>query len=244
MMATDDLQELCELGQEQLMRMEYARAERTLAGAEEVAWQARDFDTLSRVYMPLLESRRQKRQRSGEGEVLLDIAAKGPGDEIDGRQVVEEHPFGQLLVAGWGTIEPARVVRRLARERGLYLETFLGAVYLTDTGRVVVLAPLEVCELPGTEERRLEELKGVLPMGCLVLSEHETDVKAGRGTAGTFSRVMGLWERLHGPFLAAAEGLGDRVRRIEAHRETMRVDEGCELAHQRAAEVARELSRG
>ena len=73
-----NLQSLCELGQEQLIRMEYLAAERTLVEAEEIARRERDFDTLGRLYMPLQETRRQRRQRCGEGIVRLDLIAQGP----------------------------------------------------------------------------------------------------------------------------------------------------------------------
>src|SRR5215217_923309 len=127
-MATDDLQVQCERGQEELMRTNYLEAERLLAAAEADAWANRDFDTLARLYMPLQETRRQIRQRCGEGTVCLDLIAQGQGDELDGRHVVENFPHGQLLVAGWGTLEPALTVRKLQREHQLYVETFLAAV--------------------------------------------------------------------------------------------------------------------
>src|SRR5438128_1050504 len=130
-----DLQSRCELGQRQLMEMKYLEAEETLASAEQDAWAARDFDTLSRLYMPLQEARRQRRQRCGEGIVCLDLVAAGPDDHISGKHVVENFPHGQLLVAGWGTIEPAKQVRELQREHGLFVETFLAAVYPIGAGR-------------------------------------------------------------------------------------------------------------
>src|SRR4051812_47167319 len=102
-----DLQPLCELGQEQLMRMEYLAAEETLCRAEQIAREQRDFDTLGRLYMPLQETRRQRRQRCGEGIVCLDLIAQDANDHIDGQHVIQNFPHGQLLVAGWGTIEPA-----------------------------------------------------------------------------------------------------------------------------------------
>src|SRR5476651_2360561 len=66
-MDSGQIQSLCQLGQEQLTRMEYLEAERTLAAAEKPAWDVRDFDALARLYMPLQEARRQRRQRCGEG---------------------------------------------------------------------------------------------------------------------------------------------------------------------------------
>src|SRR6476660_6397786 len=110
------LQDLCELGSEQLVEMRYLEAEATLARAEAEAWEKRDWDTLARLYMPLQEARRQRRQRCGEGVVALDLVAQGPNDNLDARRVLENFPHGQLLVAGWRTIEPAIWLRRLAAE--------------------------------------------------------------------------------------------------------------------------------
>src|SRR5918993_2137031 len=121
---SSSLQDLCVLGSEQLVQTKYLEAEATLARAEAQAWAARDWDTLARLYMPLQEARRQRRQRCGEGVVALDLAAQGPHDEVDGRRVVENFSHGQLLVAGWRSIEPALRVRQLAAEHRLYVETF------------------------------------------------------------------------------------------------------------------------
>src|SRR5580693_101087 len=95
------LQILCEQGQQQLMAMEYLAAERSLAAAEQIAWDARDFDALSRLYMPLQEARRQRRQRCGEGAIRLDLFSRGPNESLDPRQIVDQFPHGQLLIAGW-----------------------------------------------------------------------------------------------------------------------------------------------
>src|SRR5688572_6871701 len=148
-MSGDELQAKCEEGQSLLMQMNYLQAEAALAEAEQHAWAKRDFDTLARLYMPLQEARRQRRQRCGEGVVALDLIATGPEDAIDGRRIVENYSHGQLLVAGWGTFQPALDVRRLQAEHGLYVETFLGAVYpIGAAGRVVVIAPLADVSLP------------------------------------------------------------------------------------------------
>jgi hypothetical protein len=238
-----DLQQLCDLGQQQLMRTEYLDAEATLAAAEAEAWSRRDFDTLSRLYMPLQEARRQRRQLCGEGVVALDLLAQGPEDDIDGKRIVENYPHGQLLVAGWGTFAPAAEVRRLQREHKLYLETFLGAVYAIGAGRVLVIAPLEDVALPDLQPRSVDDLVRRLPAHCLVLGIDELPKGQKKGDTQTFAGVMALWERLHAPFLAAADHTTDPVQRIEGYRITQRVDYGCELAHQKASDLARELAR-
>src|SRR3954468_24616848 len=151
------LQNLCELGSAQLMQTQYLAAEGTLASAEEQAWANRDWDTLARLYMPLQEARRQRRQRCGEGVVALNLVAQGSHDAIDGRRIVENFPHGQLLVAGWRSIEPAVQVRRLAAEHGLYVETFLGAAFPVGGKMAVVIVPLDDAELPAGDFESLAQ---------------------------------------------------------------------------------------
>ena len=123
--ADNELQTLCELGSQQLIDMDYLAAEATLAEAEKRAWAAQDFDSLSRLYMPLQEARRQRRQRCGEGTVRLDLLATGDSPMT----LVEQFPQGQLLIAGLGSIAPAIEFRKLGVKLSLYVETFLAAVY-------------------------------------------------------------------------------------------------------------------
>jgi hypothetical protein len=222
-MTRDELNAQCERGQEELMRTNYLQAERLLADAERQAWAARDFDTLARLYMPLQEARRQIRQRCGEGVVRLDLIARDPGDSLDARQIVKDYPFGQLLVAGHGSIQPGLEVRKLARENDLYLETFLAAA---DGSSVSIVA---------TAESPIES-------GMRVpVSELPAGPRA--GSAETFAELMSLWERLHLPFLNAADAERDPIRRIELYRKTIDVDSACELAHQKLSDTARLLLR-
>jgi hypothetical protein len=242
-MTANDLQAQCELGQQQLMRTEYLEAEATLAAAEEAAWGNKDFDSLSRIYMPLQEARRQRRQRCGEGEVCLNLLAESASDHLDGQRVVENFSHGQLLVAGWGSIAPAVLVRNIARERRLYVETFLAAVYPAGAGRVVVIVPTEDVALPDATERGVDDLVRRLPPQSLVLGENELPQGTRRGNTQTFAEVMAMWERLHAPFLAAADMQVDLMQKIEGYRKTIRVDYACELAHQKASDAARQALR-
>jgi hypothetical protein len=243
--APDDLQSHCELGQEALMRMDYLEAERLLAAAERLAWEARDFDTLSRLYMPLQEARRQRRQRCGEGIVRLDLIAESPNDHIRGREVLENYPFGQLLVAGWASLEPAVEVRRLQQDLGLYVETFLAAVYpTTDSGPAIIIAPLADTPLPNAAAPTpFAHLQHALPPHCLLLRASELPQGDRRGTPQTYAQTMDLWERLHTPFLTAADANPDPIRRIEGYRRTIDVDYAAELPHQRLSDTARSLLR-
>lgn len=238
-----DLQAYCEEGQSLLNQTRYLHAEAALAYAEREAWAARDCDTLARLYMPLQEARRQKRQRCGEGIVCLDLIAEGPDDHLDGRHVVENFPHGQLLVAGWGTIEPALRVRELAAEHELYLETFLGAVFPTDAGVVVAIIPEAPATLPTPAPMARQQLADLLPPHSIMLDADDLPQGARKGDAASFGHVSSLWERLHLPFLRKADAAADLMERIEGYRRTIRVDYACELAHQKLSDAARSACR-
>jgi hypothetical protein len=238
LMETSKIEQLCEDGQDQLSRMEYLEAERTLAAAEEIAWWAKDWDTLARLYMPLQEARRQRRQRCGEGIIKLDYLAGGPDDRIDGRRMVQETNQGQILIAGWGSIQPAIDARRAQLELGLYVDVFLAAVYPIEAGRIVAIIPGDDVMLPPMAPMPVDAIIRRLPAHSIVLGEAELSA------AKTYAATMAIWERLHAPFLAAAGATVNPIHRIEAYRKTIRVDYACELAHQGISDTARQLCAG
>jgi hypothetical protein len=54
---------------------------------------------------------------------------------------------------------------------------------------------------------------------------------------------MQMWERLHGPYLAAADAQKDPIQKIHDYRRTIRIDYACELAHQKLSSVAASLAK-
>lgn len=235
----DALQDLCEDGQSQLVAMEYLAAEDALVRAEAIAMERDDFDTLSRLYMPLQEARRQIRQRCGEGIVKLDFVARGPTDSLDIQNIATKYSHGQLLVAGWGTIAPALQLRAIQKQHKQFAETFLAAAYPVGSGIAVVLVGLPDVALPEPDNRSIDLLISLLPPHSIVLSENELPRGEQRGDWHTFARIMELWERLHLPHLAAADIQRDPRLKIEHYRKTIDVDSACELAHQRLSETAK-----
>jgi hypothetical protein len=242
-MTSPNLQTLCEQGQTLLMAMDYLAAEAALSAAAEQAWNSGDFDTFSRVYLPLQESRRQRRQRAGEGVVRLDLVATGPNDSPDPHRLIEQYPHGQLLIAGWATLAPAMEFRRLQQKRNLYVDTFLAAVYPTNAGNVTVIIPLADVPLPPPQIQPLTSLLSKLPQHTIALRPGELPAGPRPGTPDTYSQVMDLWERLHSPFLAAADATANPRGRIAAYLQTIAVDYACELAHQKLSQTARLLLR-
>ena len=237
-MDSNQIQLLCQRGQDQLSRMEYLAAEASLAEAEQLAWTARDFDALARLYMPLQEARRQRRQGCAEGRIRLDILAGGPNRQPDARSVVQETGQGQILVGGWGSIHPALEARRAQGELGLYVDVFLAAVYPGEAGRIVVIVPVRGAALPPPEPMATGELIRRLPAHSVAMFAAELP-KGSMAHAQAW--VMAMWRRLHAPYLAAAQAQADPIRRIEALRQAIVVDYACELAHQKISDTARKL---
>ena len=172
--------------------------------------------------MPLQESRRQRRQRCGEGTIRLDYIAAAPTDRLNGKEIVHTIRQGQILIAGWGSIQPAIEARQAQKEAHLYVDVFLAAAYPTEKGRMVVIVPTDDAMLPATPNR-------------IEISDMEL------AAVKTYEAVMAIWEKLHAPFLAASDVIADPVARIEAYRKTIGVDYACELAHQKLADTARQL---
>ena len=242
-----NLQQLCQAGQEQLSRMAYVQAEQTLAQAEALAWagrgtgRGRDFDTLSRLYMPLQEARRQRRLRCGEGTVCLDLLAASPDDHLDAQHVIENYPHGQLLVAGWCSTEPANQVRRLQYEHQLYLETFLAAVFPVGPGASWPSSPRPT--RPAALPVRFH--RAIIPP-----APHRLDHPPPRRVAprpptrhqDTFARVLFLWHACTCPGCRPPSSSPTRWC-IAGLRNTIEVDYACELAHQHLADTARDLAR-
>jgi len=227
-MTADELQSLCEKGSELLMRTDYLAAEEVLMRAEQIALAGKDWDTLARLYMPLQETRRQIRQRCGEGVVKLDLIASGPLDRIDAESILNRFPHGQLLVAGWDNLGLAMEVRRLARQRRLFVETFLASVHRAGRERAIVIYPSTDLTPPNKPT---------------VLVEDDFPRGERAGTAQTYAEIMDLWERLHAPSLLRADQTSDPLEKIDAYRKTIEIDNACEFAHQRLADTARSMAR-
>lgn len=236
-----DLQLLCQRGSELLRDTDYIGAESHLARAESLALAARDFDTLSRLYFPLQEARRQKRQRCGEGAVRLDLF----GDNLPPPESLAEfHPHGQFLLAAHRSTAPALALRNLHRERGNYAEVLLAAaIPVAPAGLVIAVFAFhtDLSFLPPLPSP--DHLTRLLPPHTLLLTPAELSAGNGPGTPATFARTMALWERLHLPYLALADATTDPESRLAAYRKTTDVDYACELAHQNAAGTARQLAR-
>ncbi|MEM6313231.1 MAG: hypothetical protein AAF743_04045 [Planctomycetota bacterium] len=244
-----DLQELCESGQRALVQTRYLDAEALLVEAEGIALKHGVWETLGRLYMPLQEARRQRRQLCGEGIVAVDLVARAEPQVFDPAEVADEIRQGQVLLAGWGTIEPSVKLREIAKQRQLYLETFLAAAYPIGHDVAVAIVPTADVTLPPVYADKQstwspDALFARLPPHSLLIRADELPRGRREGNTETFAATMAVWEKLHAPYLAEAKSIPDPRRRIDAYRRTIAVDYACEKAHQWLSDSAAEMERG
>ena len=129
-MSLAEIEQQCELGQRLLMEMEYLKAERVLADAESQAWAGQAWDVLSRLYLPLQEARRQRRQRCGEG---MSVWTSRP--TLLERSLIRKHWSGRYRMDSYSWRAGERcslpfVFVRLPMKPGS-TSTFLAAQYFT-----------------------------------------------------------------------------------------------------------------
>lgn len=238
----DSLQGLCELGSEALIATDYVAAERVLEQAEGLALRENDFDTLARLYFPLQEARRQRRQRAGEGRISLSLPAMGVGEGLQARELADRLPHGLFLVAGLGSTEPGEALRQLHKDRGNYAEVMLGVALEMGTGGVATFAVARPVRNVSARGGSPEELLRALPPHSVFVSASQ----AGGAVAAfpeTYAGAMGLFEALHRPYLAMADAMPVGLARLQAYRQVQGIDPASELAHQNAAFLCRQLAR-
>ena len=240
---TQLVQELCAAGQSALLATDYRAAEDYLAAAERLAWEAGDYDALSRLYMPLQEARRQRRQFAGDGPFVIRLA-RDADDRIDVVALADRYARAQLIVAGHGSIAPAVALRAMASQRGLTLDVPLAATYELEDAVVVLVVPTPDVALPWPPKAdTIDAILRKAPPHSLVIPADALPPETAHADPAAFGYVMNVWENLHAPFLAMADACTDPKQKLVGYREAIRVDYACEFAHQRFAATAGKMIR-
>lgn len=235
----DSIQALCAAGQDSLENTDYLAAEQTLARAEAIAWESKDWDALARLYMPLQEARRQRRQRALDGQFFFQIA----DEPALATTLASEVDQGIVLLAGEASLAPSLALRQRVAELGRYVDVFLTAAYRIGEDYAVLVVPNQSIMVPSASMNSVDTLIRRAPPHSVLLRPAQVPGtrRVSDSTTGAF--VMDLWEQLHRPFLAMAEACTDPVMRISAYRDAIAVDYACEIAHQHLSDTAHQLAR-
>ena len=239
-----------DVGERHLAAGRYVAAQRMLEAAERGAWEARDWVRLARIYLPLLEARRQIRQNAAEGTIVITSV----GDRGRMRGVVRafaKEEAGTLLLdvarAEVG-VRWAREVRYAALRTGHLIEAMLllrqgGEVRMVSPGDAEFAAGLSV-EWTADEGRMI----GVSTERGLVvpLPAAGRYGSAGRGSglhAVARESLIAGWEALALKWQARHTVRAEAEEELGWLRRALEVDPACEPVAMRLMALAEAVGR-
>lgn len=154
------LHRLWDLGEQHLAAGRYVAARRALESAEAVAWRRRDARSLARIYLPLLEARRQIRYNAVEGTLVVVAPGLSSYEQQGILQRFLDSPAGTILLACSPAGAPRRRVQSAclfagsvqytARRTGRWLEALLLMMRGNETRLTSLADPTFAAGLPAT----------------------------------------------------------------------------------------------
>jgi hypothetical protein len=235
-------------GERLLVTGRYVAARSLLERAAGVAWRTRDARSLARLYLSLLEVRRQIRYQAVEGRIVI-----GGGDKRAMREQIrqlERSPAGVFLVGGDrdGALRLARAVEISARRKGACWETLL---LLRHREQVRLASPHEAHFAAGLPVRWTREASAVVEEStesALAVALPPVGTYDGRETGlGALAResLLMAWEALALRWqswhpLAAGAGPWEELAWL---RGALRIDPACEPVTMRLIAVAEGVER-
>jgi hypothetical protein len=142
------LHRLWNLGQQHLAAGRYVSARRALESAEAIAWRQRDSQSLARLYLPLLEARRQIRYHAAEGTLVIINPATPPYEQQKQLRHFLTAPAGTILLPCTAATRSPRYhaaclfagsIQYASRRTGRWLEALLLLTH-HDQARIAPLA--------------------------------------------------------------------------------------------------------
>jgi hypothetical protein len=249
------IERLWDTGQRFLANGAYVAARRELEAAEALAWRQRDAGTLARIYLPLLEVRRQIRQNAVEGAIIVTgrhrlTHARRPEllDEFD-------HAGGTLVIYG---VSPARAQDLAAqiRARSVRSGAFLEAIILLERGdslRLVSAAAPHYSD--GISARFIRDASDMIdPDGVAKGTERVPMPYCGIHRLGAMQTIgreslLIAWEALalnwqsRHPFKPSGPSAQAAWEEVSWLRRTLEVDPACEPVAMRLITVAESIER-
>lgn len=122
------MERLWDIGQQHLAAGHYVAAARDLEAAEGLAWRRRDPTSLARIYLPLMEARRQIRQNAVEGPLLL-AATDTPHTLNAALRDLTSRDAGTLVINCRDACKAAGSVRYAARRNLACLEALIAIAH-------------------------------------------------------------------------------------------------------------------
>jgi len=240
---------LWNLGQDHLVAGRYVAARRALESAEALAWRAADPQSLARIYLPLLEARRQIRYNAGDGLILITSPTDSPAAQKKSLDQFLAAPAGTVLFTTPATAGAIRRViavveniNRRARRTGQWFEALLLLTKnkerrLTTAADPFFAAGLPVIDSPAPLAASTDpHLQIPLPPAGLYSTGPE-QVAARESLLIAWEALALKWQHRHAPPTKTA------WQELAWLRKTLRVDPACEPVTMRLIALAESLGR-
>jgi hypothetical protein len=269
-MDTEDLsyvERLWERGQEHLAALRYMPAIRALESAEGAAWRKKDGPALARLYLPLLEARRQVRYQAAEGTIV--ICPPGTPERIERealRKFLAEDGPGTMLLGccnarhhgQWATrrkdldrsLNYAGMVSHAARRTGRWIEALLllrhgEEVRVASPGDAAFAAGLTVqwTDNPKSTIGEATDINLKVPLPALaptdrLTASHPMHAMVRESLIFAWEALALKWQHRHPPFRTG--GIWEEMAWL---RLALRIDPACEPIAMRLMSLAETAGR-
>ncbi len=264
--SSEFMNRLWDVGQQHLAAGRYVAARIDLEIAERQAWRRRDAEALARIYLPLLETRRQIRYLAAEGKILIATPAACAPPAM--RQFFTATPATAgtlILVAGRQDSSRARglakCVRSAVQRAGQCAEVLLVIQHATEN-RLVSLAdphfaagiPVNFTAAPGPALPDTASLAFAItlpPPGTYGGESPGPGEMARESILLAWEALALKWQRRHplkshfapAPHSQAAPDSQSAWQEIDRLRSALRLDPACEPISMRIMSLAESLAR-
>jgi len=237
------MERLWDLGQQHLVAGRYVSARRLLEAAESIAWRAADARTLARLYLSLLETRRQIRQTAAEGTIIIGDWRQARAEREQSRVFLNQAAAGTFLFAGHHPEKMAAGVPYAARRRFACLE---GLILLTHRDETRVAALGDATFAGGLSVRWTTDPADLIQPGA--------EVVVPLPPAGSYQpghplhalareSLIVAWEALALKWQARHPLKGDAWEQMAWQRLALRIDPACEPAAMKMIALAEGVER-
>lgn len=230
-----------DLGQQHLAAGLYVSARTHLESAEAILWRNCDMTSLARIYLPLLEVRRQLRHLAVDGYICL----AAPGGKLDAplAGVVTEVPTGVLVADDAKTARKILIASRrlLHPYDALLLVRDRQYFYLTTLADPCAAAGLRVTRAASTQDFVDPEIR---PEMTIPLPEPGAYSPQSPEHAQARESLLVAWEALALKWQSRHPARATPWGELAHCRAALRVDPACEPITMRLIAIAEKMSRG
>jgi hypothetical protein len=239
-----EMERLWDLGQRHLVAGRYVSARQDLEAAEGLAWRGRDARSLARLYLSLLETRRQIRQHATGGRIVISNRLNHRQEHQQFR-AFESLAAGAFLFASPRAVHTAGSVQYASRRRHACLEGLILLTHRGDTRLASLADPTFAGGLPVRFTTEPSDLIQPAPEGAVTVPLPPPGVYETGHPLHALAQesLLVAWEALALRWQARHRVGADAWEEMAWQRLAMRIDPACEPAAMRFIALAEIVQR-